>query len=374
MIYKCEYCESEYEGNNCPYCGAPHPVTPTKNTQAENSNTTETSTIHTKVYTIDTTSDDPPEKITSQPWFVTLLIIFFFPVGLYLMWKNKVYNRLTRIIIALTFVTFVYAVSNDMATNTTTDTASSDTGKAVEVTTTNTPAPTPISTPAPTATPTATPTPTTKPKATAKPKVTATPTPTKKPLSKKEKFVKKVTSISGVSKKTAGNLYNILYNKISFKKVTYVQKSDTGKKSHIFNADDNSITVTFKKDGSFTIKWGMYTLYDGKEVIMNQKEILERELIDSDKYYTYAKEIILDYIKTPKTAEFPDLSSSTVSMQRKGKYVGVKSYFDAQNTYGVLVRSKYTIEFSVKDLKANIYKPVYINIDDEIRGKWVDLN
>ncbi|WFR59450.1 hypothetical protein QA584_10280 [Anaerocolumna sp. AGMB13025] len=107
---------------------------------------------------------------------------------------------------------------------------------------------------------------------------------------------------------------------------------------------------------------------------MNQKEILERELTDPDKYYTYAKEIILDYIKTPRTAEFPDLPSSAIAMQRKGKYVGVKSYFDAQNTYGVFVRSKYTVEFTVTDLKANIYKPVYVKIDDEIRGDWVDLD
>lgn len=154
MIYKCEYCDSEYEGNTCPYCGAPHPVTPAKNTQAED-NTSETDTTihttdHTKIYTIDTTSDELP--ITSKPWFVTLFIIFFFPVGLYLMWKNKVYNNLSRIIITLFFVTLIYAVSNDMAASTTTNTASSDTGKAVEVTITNTPTPTPISTPAPTIT------------------------------------------------------------------------------------------------------------------------------------------------------------------------------------------------------------------------------
>lgn len=54
--------------------------------------------------------------------------------------------------------------------------------------------------------------------------------------------------------------------------------------------------------------------------------------------------------------------------------VGVQGYFDAQNTYGALVRSKYTIEFSVTDLDANIFKLVYINIDGEITGKWIELD
>jgi hypothetical protein len=61
-------------------------------------------------------------------------------------------------------------------------------------------------------------------------------------------------------------------------------------------------------------------------------------------------------------------------MQRNGDLVAVQGYFDAQNTYGALVRSKYLIEISVTDLDENIYEPVYINIDGEITGKWVDLD
>lgn len=61
-------------------------------------------------------------------------------------------------------------------------------------------------------------------------------------------------------------------------------------------------------------------------------------------------------------------------MQRNGDLVAVQGYFDAKNTYGALVRSSYTVEFSVTDLDANRYKAVYINIDDEIKRKWVELD
>lgn len=180
--------------------------------------------------------------------------------------------------------------------------------------------------------------------------------------------------MSGVNKKTAGNLYDLFHKKMGFDKAYITQKSDTGKVNYDFNADDFNLTVALKKDGVSAIKWGFYTLYDGKEIKIDKQGILDRQLTDVAKYYLYTKEIIWDNIKTPKTTEFPDEFSSDLKMQRNGDLVGVQGYFDAQNTYGALVRSKYLIEFSVTDLDANIYKPVYINIDGEITGKWEDLD
>ncbi len=72
MIYKCEYCESEYEGTNCPNCGAPHSTTPTTNNYATNRYTTNTTTFN-------VTTPKNKKNVTEQPWFVIFMLLFFFP-------------------------------------------------------------------------------------------------------------------------------------------------------------------------------------------------------------------------------------------------------------------------------------------------------
>lgn len=342
MIYKCEYCESDYEGRNCPNCGAPRSTKPTNYKYTTNGYTINKTSINN---TINVTTHNYKKDITEQPGFVICMLFLFFPVGLYYMWKNHVFNVLTRLIITSFFVFMIYAILKTGQIDTTNTVVSGDDNTAiVAVTTTPTPTPTP----------------------------TAIPTPTPKPLTKKEKFIKKVTKVSGVNKKTAGNLYNLLRKEMGFGKVYIIQKSETGKANYDFYADKFTLTVAFNKNGVSTIKWGFYILYDGKEINIDKQGLLDRQLENEFKYYMFAMEIIWDNIKTPKTTEFPD--RSTVNMQRKGDLVGVQGYFDSQNIYGALVRSKYTIEFSVIDLDNNKYKPVYINIDGEITGKWIELD
>lgn len=381
MTYICEYCGLEYEGKECPHCGASHPITSTANNEAtdrdtsgsNNSESQTTNNYTTNIYTTNNyTSDNysaasyntPASKykkrVTERRWFIIFLLIIFFPAGLVLMWKNKVFKFLTRTIITLFYAFAIYSMAKSSNSYKTTDTTALGNDNTVKVAATNNPATTPVSTTTATSAPTSTSTP--------------SPTPTKKPLSKKEKFIKKVTAKAGVSKKTAGNLYDLFYKKMGFKKVDIIQKSDTGKSTFDFSADDYSLKVVFKNDSISSIKWQFYILYDGKEIKIDKKGVLDRVLVDRVKYYMYAENIIEDNIKTPSTVKYPGLDSTGVGMQRKGKIVGVQGYFDAQNTYGAFVRSKYTIEFSVTDLDANIYKAVYIKIDDEIKGKWIELD
>lgn len=401
MTYKCEYCGFEYDGEECPQCGAPHPVTTTTNNEitgnnnySKNSDTTGNSNYSTNNDTIgnnnyntnndtagnyryskdresvDTNVDDNSyrtnssafntkkhkerKRLTETRGFIVFLLIIFFPAGLFLMWTNKVFKFSTRAIITLFYVFMIYfgAKINDMPEIT--DTTATVNDKTVEVAAENTP--TPISNPTPTLS------------------STPSPAPTKKPVSKKEKFIKKVSAKTGITQKTAGNLYDLFYKKMGFKTIDIVQKSETGKATYDFKADGFSLKVAFKDGGVSSIKWQFYTLYAGKVIKIDKQGVLDRQLVDSVKYYMYAEDIITDNIKTPSTAKFPDMDSSGVGMQRKGKIVAVQGYFDAQNTYGAVVRSKYTVEFSVTDLDANKYKPVYIKIDDEVKGKWIELD
>jgi hypothetical protein len=47
---------------------------------------------------------DGKTKITDQMWFTIIMLIIFFPYGLYLMWKKNKFNKTIRIIITLFFV------------------------------------------------------------------------------------------------------------------------------------------------------------------------------------------------------------------------------------------------------------------------------
>lgn len=132
--------------------------------------------------------------------------------------------------------------------------------------------------------------------------------------------------------------------------------------------------AAFDEDGIHSVNWCFYVLYDGKEIKIDKQGLLDRQLLDTTRYYIIAREVIEDNIKTPKTAEFPPLDSSDVNMQRNGDLVGIEGYFDAQNTYGAMIRSKYLIEVTITDLDTYDYNVVYVNIDGEkIKGEWVEV-
>ena len=56
------------------------------------------------------------KKWHQKPGGVVLLLIFFFPVGLYLMWKNKVWSKTTRWVISAIFVVGLAMNDNDSST------------------------------------------------------------------------------------------------------------------------------------------------------------------------------------------------------------------------------------------------------------------
>lgn len=43
------------------------------------------------------------EKLTSKTWFVVLTLIIFFPIGLFFMWRNKMFNMPIRVIVTAFF-------------------------------------------------------------------------------------------------------------------------------------------------------------------------------------------------------------------------------------------------------------------------------
>ncbi len=113
----CRKCGKEYEGKFCPNCGEPAapevsvetPKTSTVLNGVEiNSNST-VSTVKTPFY--------------SQTWFIVLMMFCCcFPVGLFLMWKYKKFNKPVRIIITIFFaICFVVGITSGKTTSTTSE-------------------------------------------------------------------------------------------------------------------------------------------------------------------------------------------------------------------------------------------------------------
>lgn len=71
----CSRCGNEMEGKFCGKCGMPSIKIVMEESQKSN--------------------------IESKDWFVILMLIFVFPVGLFLMWKNKVFSKALRIIFTI---------------------------------------------------------------------------------------------------------------------------------------------------------------------------------------------------------------------------------------------------------------------------------
>lgn len=113
----CEYCLSEIEKDLkvCPNCGAPM-----KRKQIANSENINKKTV----------------KVKNS--IVILFLIFFFPVGLFLMWKYTEWNKKTKIIITvIVSIMSVYIIgTNGTTSNTSATNSKSDSKSSNSITTT----------------------------------------------------------------------------------------------------------------------------------------------------------------------------------------------------------------------------------------------
>jgi|GEM_PF-1245091 hypothetical protein len=207
--------------------------------------------------------------------------------------------------------------------------------------------------------------------------ITEKPTATPKPkLSAKQSFIKSMTSKSGLKEKTVDDLYSLISTEIGFKIIKFKGKSKTGDMIYDIIADDYKLMVIIDDEKLYSIKCGDYNLYDKGKIKYTKKDILDRDLSDASAYYEFAKEIVKENLKSPKSAKFPSyvLSSDKINMQRNGDYVAVQSYVDAENSFGASIRSNFVVEFKILSIKDYTYQTVYININGTKSGEFKKLN
>lgn len=202
---------------------------------------------------------------------------------------------------------------------------------------------------------------------------TSTPTPT---LTPEQSFVTSISQDTGLKEETASNLYSVLTNELGFSNIKYISKSDYSDSVLIINADDYELTANLDDDEIYKIKCGSLTLYDDMTVKMDKNGVSDRVITDKYAYYSIAQEIVKSCLKSPKSADFPSIvwSPDEIAMQRNGDLVAVQSYVDAQNSFGAEIRSEFLVEFQVIDIDTYTYLPIYINIDGETSGEFIDLD
>jgi hypothetical protein len=76
--------------------------------------------------------------------------------------------------------------------------------------------------------------------------------------------------------------------------------------------------------------------------------------------HTMAERYVEDRLKAPSTAKFPRYAGSQVSYIGNCEFV-VKSYVDAQNSFGAMLRSDYYVRLKY-DPNSNSYYPIDIRI------------
>ena len=260
-------------------------------------------------------------------WFVILMMFCCcFPVGLFLMWRYKKFNQPVRIVLT-SFFAIMFILGLFTGSPSTDDVSETESRQTTAETTTAA-------------------------------------------LSNQEIFVQALTANPDVSEDAALNAYDTLTSSLGFSEISDIDNVS----GTLFeaNADGYHLKITVS-DKLYMVICGNYNMYENDTVQYTKQDLDDRSIGEnSSDYYVIAQEIISSNLKNPSDASFCSLSECR--MGRNKDYVVVQGYVDATNSFGAQVRSEFIVEFIVIDLSNYSYEPVYINIDGQTSGEYVDIN
>lgn len=196
-----------------------------------------------------------------------------------------------------------------------------------------------------------------------------------KEQSSEDKFVS--DSSEYISEDISRKLYGIIVNDIGFSDVKFKGKNEMGDSVWDISCDGISI-LAVASDDVYRI-WNSDCTFYEEGTVVTTKQQMESTVISSDersKFYFMAQEIVTQCLKNPSSADFPSIAFSPhdILMEKKDDIVAVQSYVDATNSYGGQVRSQWTVEFRVTDLDNLFYEVLYVNIDGQTSGTYVELD
>lgn len=135
-----------------------------------------------------------------------------------------------------------------------------------------------------------------------------------------------------------------------------------GMKSFKFSSEKVSGTFIIRDGKTDYIASGDIILFDDEKG--GAIDDISRYYLSEDEKNTYlysAEEIVKQNLKSPSTADFPNWYGGNWSVTRKDNVVTVKSYVDAQNSFGTMLRSKFAVQY---DYTTGAL--LYFNFDGEV--------
>lgn len=168
-----------------------------------------------------------------------------------------------------------------------------------------------------------------------------------------KKKLKETAKKAGITVKALSNLYDacektgIKIDKIS--NITLIDDWANGKRC-TFSYDGHSFVTYFNKDETInSINSGLVKFFDkGKKVADLEDYLLTSEELAQLK--TWTKDTVTSILKAPSTAKFPGGFLTPYegwAFSKKGNVYSVSSYVDSQNSFGAMMRSKFTIQFQL---------------------------
>ena len=188
-------------------------------------------------------------------------------------------------------------------------------------------------------------------------------------LTDKEKFIVDLTGNPDVTGEAAESTYNILTEQLGFENIE-VKSNSMGTLFDV-TADGYPLKVTVS-DKLYMVICGDYNLYKDDSVQYTKPDLDNRKIGKNDSaYYAMAMEAVSSVLKDPSSARF--CSMGDCQMGRNGEYVVVKGYVDAINSFGSQLRNDFVVELKVSDVASYSYETVYLNINGESTGNYVDI-
>lgn len=276
------------------------------------------------------TNPDPAEQqakenkqIYEKTWFIILLLIFFFPVGLFLMWKYSQWNKAVKIIVTiLVGLMVVFTVVSDNSENN--DIGESDSSISVGSNDSST-----------------------------------------QPVKTVSKSVQLLMD-EGLSEAEANVIMSDL-NSVGIKELISLKKgSGEGVdklQAYAFSSESVSGLLTIENRKTYYIGTGNIDLFDSTKG--GKLDDVTRYIISESEKYMFisdAKNYVEQGLKAPSTADFPSqFLSSDWKVNRKDDVVTVSSYVDAQNSFGAMIRSNFIVQISYSTSSC-----LYLEIDGQV--------
>lgn len=192
----------------------------------------------------------------------------------------------------------------------------------------------------------------------------------------KESFLEELKKV--LDEDVAEKSYDILVNQIGFSEIEYKEKMD-GLTNYEITANGYNVVLTASDDVyRIFIPSSSYVFYEDGELKLKLSDLEDRVIDYNDRtvYYIMAQDIVCSGLKNPNSADFPSIVThpEETSMQKNGDIVAVQSYVEVKNDFGMKVRNNFVVEFRVIDMDSYSYELIYINIEGQESGEFINLD